>query len=328
MFVRKLVGVVAAAGLLVSLSACSGAATAASCTPVYATGSNASLVTADGPLGADPKAEFPTPLVATTHPQSAITEAGDGRLVAPGDTATIQITIYDGKTGDTLISTDYTGTGLRLLAVKGSPAFGALAECAKAGSRVAAVGTAGDLIGQGAIDQNQALGGLTLTDTVVMIVDVTQSFLGRANGADQLPQAGLPSIALAPNGQPGFTFPAGPAPQDLKIATLKAGKGAAVKQGDSVVLNYTGVLWADKKTVFDSTWDRNAPATLTAVSLENDQNGVVPGFAKAIIGAKVGSQVLVVIPPKDGYPSGSAPSSVPDGSTMVFVIDILGIDDK
>jgi len=327
-FVRKLVGIVAAAGLLVSLSACSGSALGASCTPAYAAGSNAALVKAEGTLGGDPKADFPTPLVATKEPEVSITHSGDGKVVQPGDTANIQITIYDGSTGESLISTDYSGTGLRLLAVKGEPAFGALAQCAKVGSRVAAVGTAGKLIGQGAIDQNQALSALKLTDTVVMVVDVTQSFLGRANGADQLPVAGLPSIVLAPDGEPGFTFPAGDAPGDLKIATLKAGNGATVKKGDSIVVNYTGVLWAATKTVFDSTWDRSAPATLTAVSLDDDQNGVVPGFAKAIIGAKVGSQVLVVIPPKYGYPSGSAPSSVPDGSTMVFVIDILGIDKK
>jgi hypothetical protein len=326
-FVRKLPAILAAAGLLVSLSACSGSAFGASCTPAYTGGGNAALVKAQGALGKDPNADFPTPLVAAKTPEEQVTRAGDGKVVQPGDTANIQITIYNGKTGASLISTNYTGTGLRLLAVKGSPSFGAIAQCATVGSRVAAVGTAGDLIGQGSIDQNKALNTLALTDTVVMVVDVTQSFLGRANGVDQLPVAGVPSIVLAPNGQPGFTFSAGDAPKDLKVATLKAGNGAAVKKGDSVVLNYTGVLWG-AKSVFDSTWDRSAPATLTAVSLVDDSTGVVPGFATAIIGAKVGSQVLVVIPPKFGYPAGSAPSSVPDGSTMVFVIDILGIDKK
>ena len=325
MFVRKLPAILAAAGLLVSLSACSSSAFGASCTPAYAEGSNAALVKAEGALGKDPKADFPTPLVATKTPEAQVTHAGDGKVVQPGDAASIQITIYDGKTGSTVISTDYTGTGLLLLAVKGSPAFGAVAQCATVGSRVAAVGTAGDLLGQGSIDSNSLP--LTVDDTVVMVIDVTKSYLGRANGVDQLPVAGLPSIVLAPNGQPGFTFPAGDAPKDLKIATLKAGNGTTVKKGDSVVLNYTGVLWG-AKSVFDSTWDRSAPAALTAVSLDDDSTGVVPGFATAIIGAKVGSQVLVVIPPKFGYPAGSAPSSVPDGSTMVFVIDILGIDKK
>ena len=52
---------------------------------------------------------------------------------------------------------------------------------------------------------------------------------------------------------------------------------------------------------------------------------VVNGFAKAIVGAKVGSQVIVVVPPGEefGYPAGSGP--VGDDETMIFVIDILGI---
>lgn len=327
-FVRKLPALIAAAGLLVSLSACSGAASGSACIPAYAPGGNSALVKSDGTLGKDPKAQFPTPLVASKQPQASVTLTGDGTRVQAGDAADIQITIYDGRSGDALISTDYTTDGLLLLAVEGAPAFGALAQCAPVGSRVSAVGTAGTLIGQAAITQNQALAGLTLADTVVLVVDVTTSYLGRADGVDRLPEAGLPSIVLAPDGHPGFTFPPGTAPTGLKIATLKAGRGAKVEKGDSIVVNYTGVLWATEKTVFDSTWDRNAPAVLIATSLDDDQSGVVPGFAKAVIGAKVGSQVLVVIPPKYGYPAGSAPSSVPDGSTMVFVIDILGVDKK
>ena len=40
---------------------------------------------------------------------------------------------------------------------------------------------------------------------------------------------------------------------------------------------------------------------------------------------RVGSQVLVVIPPKDGFAAGSAPSGVAPDSTVIMVIDVLGI---
>ena len=47
---------------------------------------------------------------------------------------------------------------------------------------------------------------------------------------------------------------------------------------------------------------------------------------KNIVGQTVGSQVMVVIPPEDAY--GDAPQQgIPAGSTLVFVIDILGIDE-
>ncbi|MBW8872546.1 MAG: FKBP-type peptidyl-prolyl cis-trans isomerase, partial [Leifsonia sp.] len=65
----------------------------------------------------------------------------------------------------------------------------------------------------------------------------------------------------------------------------------------------------------DATWTRGAPYTNTA-------SGFVPGFTKALVGQKVGSQVIAVIPPADGY--GSAGNGDIKGTdTMVFVVDIL-----
>src|SRR5690606_11386429 len=102
-------------------------------------------------------------------------------------------------------------------------------------------------------------------DTVVVVMDVEARFPGRANGADQLPPAGLPAVVLAPDGRPGLTVPNEEAPTELRIATLKAGSGAEIAAGDQVVMQYTGVLWETRK-VFDSTWDRGMPATLTVES--------------------------------------------------------------
>ena len=323
---RKLPAFIAAAGLLVSLSACaSGPASTDGCSPAIRSGSNAALVSADGTFGKDPKATFPTPLVSTKSSQVHVISDGDGngKRVAPGAATAVQLTIYDGATGAALIATSYDSSGALFSAIDSTPAFGTIAQCARVGSRVAAVGTAGDLIGDGAIQQNKLP--LTASDTVVIVVDVQSVYLGKANGADQILNAGFPSIVLAPDGRPGFTFANPTPPTALMIETLKAGDGATVKKDDKVVLNYTGVLW-DTKKVFDSTWTRGTPAVLAATSLDGSNGGIVPGFAKALIGQRVGSQVIAVIPPKDGYPAGKAPSSVPDGSTMVFVFDILGIE--
>jgi peptidylprolyl isomerase len=40
----------------------------------------------------------------------------------------------------------------------------------------------------------------------------------------------------------------------------------------------------------------------------------------------VGSQVLVSIPPSLGYPEGSTPPGVPSEATLVYVLDILGVN--
>ena len=45
----------------------------------------------------------------------------------------------------------------------------------------------------------------------------------------------------------------------------------------------------------------------------------------ALVGQKVGSQVLVVVPPSFGFPDGSAPDGVDTADTLVYIIDILGV---
>ena len=77
------------------------------------------------------------------------------------------------------------------------------------------------------------------------------------------------------------------------------------------MLHYTGLVW-ETEEVFDSSWERGAPAPFNT-------QGVYHGFGKAMVGQTVGSQVLVVMPPSMGDTSGSL-----KGKTLVFVIDLLG----
>ncbi len=75
-------------------------------------------------------------------------------------------------------------------------------------------------------------------------------------------------------------------------------------------MHYTGVLW-DSKEVFDSSWERSEPAEFVAADGSKTQGGVIPGFAKALIGQTVGSQIVAVIPPKQrrGKPRPGRPIS-------------------
>ena len=90
-----------------------------------------------------------------------------------------------------------------------------------------------------------------------------------------------------------------------------------MKAGDTVTVHYTGVVWATGKT-FDSSWTRGTPASFATT-------GVIPGFGKALVGQKVGSQVIAVIPPADGYGAKVPPNQtdITPTSTLVFVVDIL-----
>ncbi|MET0726525.1 MAG: FKBP-type peptidyl-prolyl cis-trans isomerase, partial [Leifsonia sp.] len=190
--------------------------------------------------------------------------------------------------------------------------------CATEGSRTAIVVPPADAFG----DAGNASIGIGPKDNLVFVVDVQKAYLPRANGAERRAENGFPAVVLDETGRPGITIPSDEAPKDLKVAVLKEGDGATVKKGDSVTVHYTGVIW-DTKEVFDSSWDRGAPTSLTAES--GVDGGVIEGFADAIVGQKVGSQVIAVIPPDKAYGE-TAQSTIPANSTLVFVVDILGID--
>lgn len=153
------------------------------------------------------------------------------------------------------------------------------------------------------------------TGTVIWVVDVTatQDVLDAPEGESVTPEAGLPTVTLADNGEPSITPVSGDAPTDLIVQPLIEGTGPEVTSTGTVVANYSGWLWDG--TSFDSSWSRGAP---TAFGL----NQVIPGWTQGLAGQKVGSQVLLVIPPDLGY-GDEGNSSIPGGSTLIFVVDIL-----
>jgi len=306
---RKLPAILVAVGVLASLSGCSGSPFAlGGCTPAYADGSNAKLVTAHGHFDADPNAKFPTPLVAKTT-EEHVAVAGHGKIVAMGNTADVRATVYNGKTGASFGSAPF------LIATSGpeTPGYARLAQCAAVHSRVSGVGPAVDLLGA------DVARGLSLRDkdTVVVVVDIKDTFLGKANGADQLAQPGFPAVVLAPSGQPGLTFPDTPAPTEAKSAVLKQGSGETIAKGDRVVAHFSSFVW-EQKILGKSSWPSGRPEVFNAVSAAQSPGGLPAPLADALIGQRVGSQIIVILPP--------AATGMPAGSTFVMVIDILGIE--
>jgi len=319
--VRKTPAIVAASALVLSLAACaapSGPAVdggtpldAASCAPVWERGGVAVDVTATGDFGVAPiDPSFPIPLVARERTSTAIVHPGDGAIVGPTDIVAGTITLVDGATGMVL---DQTPSTIYLPLTGASPLFDA-AVCAPVGSRVAAVGTTEALLGAGVVAQS----GIDPEQTIVAVLDIEDAFIGRAQGRTLPPLNGLPSVSLAATGQPGLSFTNATPPADLRIETLIQGSGTTVAEGDTVLLQYTGVNWNTRK-VFDSSWERGTPAQFATTD-------VVAGFGQALVGQQVGSQVLAAIPPAYGYgdspPSGSGIGAT---DTLVFVIDILGV---
>jgi len=260
-----------------------------------------------------------TPEATTTDPvyvkRTSFTdvETGSGTPITTTEQdVQLSITLLNGATGQTVLSAPTELIQLSLLA-QTFPTIEKVLDCARPGARVVSAIPAEDideaLASQIGLDENQS---------VVLVVDVNTVFLPAADGVPQyVDGSGVPTVVLAPDGTPGVIVPDAAPPKDLVVKTLKKGDGPALEADSTPRLHYTGVLW-ETGEVFDSTWQKGAPVTLGL-------DGVVEGFASALEGQTVGSQVLAVIPPDLAY-GDEGSGRVPGGSTLVFVIDILGID--
>jgi len=98
---------------------------------------------------------------------------------------------------------------------------------------------------------------------------------------------------------------------------VKKGKGDKVTEGDAVTLDYVAVNGRTGKT-FDSSFKSGTPLTTTLKS-----GSVLPGFVKGLKGQKVGSRVLIAIPPKDGFGAANKQLGLKKTDTMVFLMDIV-----
>ncbi|MDT7690860.1 MAG: peptidylprolyl isomerase [Pseudonocardiales bacterium] len=133
------------------------------------------------------------------------------------------------------------------------------------------------------------------------------------------PVAGVPALSGNPTDitkQSQAQAGAGQPPTKLVTQDIVVGKGAAATLANTVDVRYTGTLYTDG-TLFDSSWSRGDAPTSFPLS------GVVPGFAQGIAGMQPGGRRVIVIPPALGY-GDQATGPIPAGSTLVFVVDLVG----
>ncbi|MFF3517360.1 FKBP-type peptidyl-prolyl cis-trans isomerase [Streptomyces sp. NPDC002573] len=168
--------------------------------------------------------------------------------------------------------------------------------------------------------QGNTQAGIKGSDTLVFVVDIQNSFNAKssAKGKDVAQNdAKLPKVGTNTDGKaPSIDVPKVKPPTGLVANYVIEGSGDQVAADSTVLVQYKGVLW-DTGKEFDSTYGRGQ---LTSFSLQQ----VVKGWAEGLTGKKVGSRVLIVIPPKLGYgdnpPQGSG---IKKDSTLVFSVDIL-----
>lgn len=295
---RPLTAVIAAVLVSGALAGCSGFSIAGGCVPAFQPGDASNAITATGDVGDFPEVTFPTPLIADETQRSVLVQ-GEGEPAAAGSIILTSYTYFDGATAQAGEET----TGF-FAASDSALQLGESLECVTVGSRIAVVGPVAEVLA----------GAEGTEGTIVAVLDVEAIYLGKANGVNQLPQDGMPTVVTAVDGTPGISSTYLPAAEEPRTATIKAGGGAVIAEGDTAVFHARSWNWsAGTSTVtlgdIDS-WTRSTPfALVPSTETMGDET-----LADAIIGAKVGSQILVVIPD----------TATPSAAT-VYVFDILGI---
>lgn len=144
---------------------------------------------------------------------------------------------------------------------------------------------------------------------------------GGSSGADAGEAKGLPTVKGAYGDKPKITIAKGDKPAAaLQSAVLTTGDGPKVAKGDLLVADYLGSIYRNGK-VFDNSYDRKAPS---AFPLKTGQGGVISGWVKALTGVKVGSRVLMVLPPHEGYgKAGNPQAGIKGTDSLIFVVDVI-----
>ena len=92
---------------------------------------------------------------------------------------------------------------------------------------------------------------------------------------------------------PKVTIPKALPGSSLTVKTLIQGTGSAVTKADAVAANFVLYFWQGKSSSLKASTYTSSPTVIGGQML--------PGLETALVGKKVGSRVLAVIPPAQGY---------------------------
>jgi peptidylprolyl isomerase len=122
------------------------------------------------------------------------------------------------------------------------------------------------------------------------------------------------------NDKPAVSIPSEDPPTGLVIEDITEGDGSAAAAGNNVMVHYVGVAWSNGEQ-FDASWDRGE-----TFDFRLGAGQVIEGWDQGVQGMKVGGRRRLTIPPEMGYGSRGAGGVIKGGETLVFVVDLLGVD--
>jgi FKBP-type peptidyl-prolyl cis-trans isomerase len=320
---RRLVAITA-----IALMACLAIAGCSSSKPTQSASASASSananasVTVSGAFGTTPVVKIPK-LKADNKLTTKTVIQGTGATVTKSDAMAANFVLYfwQGKTS-TLKANTFTSNPT-VIGGTMLPGLETALVGQKVGSRVLAVIPPSE--GYGTSGDSEL--GITGSTTLVFVIDVLKSYSDTASASGTQESNGggtLPTVTAHAGSAPTVTIPSSSPPTSLVSKTLIKGNGPKLVKGQYVVAQYTGYIWRTKK-VFDSSWPQSGQSgSPFGFVIGASPEQVISGWDTGLEGQTVGSRVLLVVPPKDGYGSSGASSAGIKGTdTLVFVVDII-----
>lgn len=278
-------------------------------------------LTVEGEVGRSLDVTMEAPLAKTTA--SEVLTEGDGNPLELNEAFLVHLYIGNATTGKDAISTYDRGNPIQVQASEGQlfkVVLDALVGQPR-GSRVAITAPVKEVWGAQGAPQLK----LKASDEVLFVADIVsvqpEEVVDGPEGTDVEPPADAPKVIEKDGQVTGLDWSDAPkkAPDRLTVIPLVEGDGPVAEPESMVTFDYYGAVWGEDQP-FDESYSREPTPFGVGV------NGLIGAWDKKIPGLTRGSRVLIIAPPKDAYGDREQPN-IPAGSTLAFVVDVLGVDE-
>ena len=276
-------------------------------------------ISVSGAEGQKPQVDFKPPVTFEKTESEIVTKGpGKGDAITSESQVTIDYLALNASDGSEIGSTYGDGDQPQIFTVNQVvKAFSTGLEGAHAGDRVLIASAPEDAFGESGNGADVAK-----NTSIIFVVDVLDvaTPLSEAKGKEVAAPADVPELQLDKDDHPTKFKATKTTPKtvdELGVYTVIEGTGPKVKSGQTITAHYVGQLYPDGE-VFDSSWQRGQPAQFAIGT-----GGVIKGWDEGLVGQRVGSRVILVIPSELGYGKAGNPPTIPKNADLIFSIDIL-----
>ena len=164
----------------------------------------------------------------------------------------------------------------------------------------------------------------TLLALLVLVLALALAGCGGDDDGGETAATATPKATATPDNtdvtkKPKVTVPDELPPDELQVEDIVKGKGAAVKKGDKVSMQYVGLTWSTS-VEFDSSWEQGKPFELTL-----GEGDVIKGWDEGIPGMRKGGRRQLTIPAELAYGAQGSPPSIGPNECLRFIIDLVKV---